>query len=291
MTALVDVAINYYGKPWQTRLTIETLLAHSAHHIGRIYLVKELEQPRADERIETVTDAFPGLIEVYTPPRFLGYWSLGSLGLLQDEAVRISARYQYPLEATDKRYMLISHNDMEYTADLVGELLVAIQDGPHVGAGLIGQCWNCPAQFAGLCDSTRAESLKLSYWQAVWLALTIKSPRTRPWMISRRHPTPLPECRLNEFACLIDVEQYRRHTMPAGAAPPIGISDGRTDTGCAWYRAVIRQGGTFANVPITKFSTHSCGHEKLFDAGSYDQAEERARERVLQAYGNKETCS
>ena len=47
----VDVAINYYGKPYQTLLTIETLLEHSGQHIDRIYLIRELKQPREEQDI------------------------------------------------------------------------------------------------------------------------------------------------------------------------------------------------------------------------------------------------
>ena len=35
----IDVAINYYGKPYQTALTIATLLEHSAEWVESIYLV------------------------------------------------------------------------------------------------------------------------------------------------------------------------------------------------------------------------------------------------------------
>jgi len=37
----VDVAINVYGKPYQTALTIQSLLKYSGNHIGKIFLILE----------------------------------------------------------------------------------------------------------------------------------------------------------------------------------------------------------------------------------------------------------
>ena len=40
-TRIVDVAINVFGKPAQTALTLFSLLAHSGRWIDRIYFVEE----------------------------------------------------------------------------------------------------------------------------------------------------------------------------------------------------------------------------------------------------------
>ena len=281
MTALVDAAINYYGKPWQTRLTIETLLGHSGQHVDKVYLVEEPRQPREDESIATVTDGFGDRVIVLRSAHYLGYWSLRPRWKLGREDVRLSVRYQQPLEITDKKYVFLSHNDVEYTADLVGMLLEAIHTGPHAGAGLIGQCWNCPAHTAGVCDSDRVGELHLSYAKTLRLVASVRSPRTRWWMIEPWAPLPLPECRLNESSCLLDVQRYRRHTVPNGTAPPIGMATRRTDTGCAWYRSMLRRGETFVNVHVDEYSLHLGGHPALFDSRLYDEREAEARAKVL----------
>ena len=247
----VDVAINYYGKPQQTALTIASLLQQSRQHIGLIYLACEAQQPRRDEDIMALVSAFPGLCEVFRP----------------------------------SHYVLVTHNDVVYHADLVRELLSAIATGPHAGAGLVGQCWNCPAFTAGLCSSDRYDKLRLTYWQALRLSATTRSPRTYPWRVSPLHPVPLPECRLNEFACLFDTRLYRAETTPCGSSPPLGVVSRGKDLGSMWFRSMMLKGHTFANVPIFDFCTHEAGHPDLFDPAAYDRKERTARARLKSQYG------
>lgn len=280
----VDVAINYFGKPYQTLLTIESLLEHSGEHLDVIYLIKEPQQPRADEDMGMLTRRFADRLIVFTPARYLGWGTVSVRAVRKDEELRRSVRYQYALEETDKRYLFVTHNDVLYTADLVGELLRAIQAGPHAGAGSIGQCWNCPASTAGLCDGDRYAELKLSYVAALRLTLRFPSPRTHPWLIDPRRPIPLPECRLNEFACLLDVGMYRRDTMPLGSSPPFGFFD-RVDTACAWFRSMVLKGYTFANVRINDYCVHRAGHPDLFDPGAYERKETAARVVLAERYG------
>ena len=281
----VDVAINYFGKPYQTLLTIESLLEHSDRHLDLIYLIKEPQQPRADEDMALLTRAFAGRLVVFTPARYLGWGTTSLRSVRKDAELRRSVRYQYALEETDKRYLFVTHNDVLYTADLVGELLHAIKTGPHAGAGSVGQCWNCPAAAAGLCHGDRYAHLKLSYFAAILLTLRFRSPRTHPWRIDPRRPLPLPECRLNEFACLLDVGMYRRETMPWGSSPPFGFYDRGVDMGCAWFRAMIREGHTFANVQTGEYCIHDAGHPDLFDPGRYERKENAARDLLAERYG------
>jgi hypothetical protein len=215
---------------------------------------------------------------VFRPEHYLFWPGPSPDAVRDDEGLRLSVRYQYALEATDKRHLFITHNDVLYTGDLVGELKRAMADGTYAGAGLIGQCWNCPAFTAGLCDSTRHEELRLSFARAVWLSLRIDSPRTHPRQIDMRRPMPLPECRLNEFACLLDVDTYRRETMPAGAAPPFGSNGGGIDTACGWFRAMVTKGYRFANVNIWDYCEHGAGHPDLSDAARYSAKEAAALE-------------
>ena len=282
----VDVAVNYYGKPQQTALTLASLLRHSGRHLGRIYVTKEARQPRPDEPLEPVLAAFPDVFVVFEPPVYLGWRTSGVRGLRRDAARRLGARYQYALETTTAPFVFVTHNDVVYRADLVGELLAAIADGHHAGAGLVGQCWNCPACSAGLCGHGRQSELRLSYPQALRLTLTTPSPRTRPRLIDPLHPLPLPECRLNEFACLLDTAAYRDETLPTGSAPPFGLySGGVKELGCAWFRAMTLRGRTFANVDIFAFCDHDAGHPDLFDPGAYERKEAAARERLRLEYG------
>jgi len=46
----VDVAINVNGKPYQTALTIQSLLKYSGNHIGKIFLILEKNQPKGFDK-------------------------------------------------------------------------------------------------------------------------------------------------------------------------------------------------------------------------------------------------
>ena len=52
---LVDVAINVYGKPYQTLATLKTLMLHSGKHIDKIYFIQESKQPPWGANIDIVS--------------------------------------------------------------------------------------------------------------------------------------------------------------------------------------------------------------------------------------------
>ena len=173
----------------------------------------------------------------------------------------------------------MTHNDVFYTGDLIAELLRRMQEAPYAGAGLIGMCWYCPAATAGMCDPSRQEELRLSYLQAVWLCLRVKSHRSRPRLIDRQFPMPLPECRLNEFACLLDVDACLRETVPSGGSPLFGSNDGGVDTGMGWFHSMVNKRYRFANVDIWDYCHHghgSDGHGDLFDERRFETKERSA---------------
>ena len=68
--ATVDVAINVYGKPYQTAVTLLSLLKHSGQHLNKIYFVVEPEQPRK-ESFEFLLDALGDQVVRYTPQHWL----------------------------------------------------------------------------------------------------------------------------------------------------------------------------------------------------------------------------
>jgi len=144
----IDVIINVYGKPWQTICTLKSLLKHSGKHIDKIFVIKEKNQPH-NEKIEWVFDYFDNLV-VYEPNK---YNFVTKEINLQDQNERYSVRYQYGFENSDKKYIFVTHNDVLYKNDVIGEMLELI--GDSVGIGEIGQCWNCPANSANLCSGEK----------------------------------------------------------------------------------------------------------------------------------------
>ena len=90
----VDVAINYYGKPYQTLLTIESLLEHSGSHLDVIYLIKELEQPRPDGDLAALVSRHADRLVVFTPSRYFGWGTAYLRRVRRDAPYRRSLRYQ-----------------------------------------------------------------------------------------------------------------------------------------------------------------------------------------------------
>ena len=64
--ACVDVAINAYGKPYQTAITLLTLMKHSQQWINKIYFVEEAKQPEPPN-FQFSFDHFGDKIAYYKP--------------------------------------------------------------------------------------------------------------------------------------------------------------------------------------------------------------------------------
>jgi hypothetical protein len=113
-------------------------------------------------------------------------------------------------------------------------------------------------------------------------------PGSRQKYYSRyRHedPWPLPECRLNEWACMIDMEKARDITSPYGPCTPFGAM--HLDIATDWFYDVHRLGYTVAHSARTAYYAHAwassdgSGHALLFDKDRYDSAEANAK-RILE---------
>ena len=140
---LVDVAINYYGKPYHTMVALGSLLAHSGHVIDRIYLIKERQQPAGAQIIDDLLAQQDWRVETFTPAYYLGWQrSRGARVLLnrllfgpRKESFRRSYRYQYALEKTDKRWLFLTHNDVLFQGDVLTPLIEIAEGSGHAGVG------------------------------------------------------------------------------------------------------------------------------------------------------------
>lgn len=266
-----DVIINVYGKPWQTICTLKSLLKHSESHIDKIYLIKENEQPY-NEDINWIFDYFNNLI-VYEPNK---YNFIRQQINIHNQNERYGVRYQYGFENSDKKFVFVTHNDVLYEKDIIGEMLGII--GNSAGVGEIGQCWNCPAKSANLCSGEKFYDWNPSYDDIKKLKLP--HVRTQLDLIDPNNPKPLPECRLNEWACLINREVYIKETYPNGDTPLFGLYG--LDIGNLWFRSLHLKGYKF--IDYRKNYTHSYwsdlgnGYQTQLKKDLYDKSEKKAKE-------------
>jgi len=256
MTQKVDVCLNVYGKPFQTVITLKTLLRHSGSHIDKIYLILEAQQP-IDFDIEFVKKEvnYENLI-VFTPKHYLYVHKTNIKRVLDDPDYRLSLRYQYGIENTNKKFLFVIHNDVLFKKDVLKDFINLI--GDSAGIGQIGQCWNCPMFYEKKCNGDKFETFNPTYSEIIPDVLKYPESRTfifRNIFIDKNQPMPLPECRLNEWCCLLNMEIYKKETIPYGNILPFG-GYFKIDLADEWFRQMFLKGYKFKNVDIDEWCTH-----------------------------------
>jgi hypothetical protein len=293
----VDVAINIFAKPRATSLSLLSLLRFSGRHIDRLYLQFEpygsnFDRASPYEPAKYLRESLGDRVIIIQPDYWLGLRA-PEREKLGDSAYRLGIRYEYAFEHTDKKYLFILHNDVLIKADIIGALLGKI--GGCFAAGSIGQCWNCPAGnaetartagFPAPCtpDSYREfrpdfAGLEALYDAALKTGRFVRSYRQGWEGHYRDCAWPLPECRVNEWGCLVDVEQTRPLVIPQGCILPFGAFEQCgaicLDTAVSWFRDLHRRGLSACNMDLRPYLTHWVGTGKM-SAYSYTKAEDNA---------------
>ena len=278
----VDVAMSAYGKPWNTAATIASLMTMSGRHIDTIYLQIELDHRDADQ-IERTIESFRNVNILVHRPSVRIHYIPTTIEQVSDPLYRRSIRYQQAWEDSDKRFLFVCHNDCVFHTDIVGGMLQQIEQGKYTGVGKIGQCWNCFAHKAGQCDGDRFEHYRPTLQEALALeAIYGSAPRPIYVPVDRVSPMPLPECRLNEFGCLIDLERARPDVAPLGEVWPLGAMG--LDTGTPWFRGMVLKGHKFKNwfegLDHAPFSPVRNGTSADHNAEEYERAEKGAADNI-----------
>jgi hypothetical protein len=298
-----DVAINVFGKVYQTALSLLSLLECSGQHINRIYFQQEPLTAEYEFRThDSIIQYLGNKVEHFVPK----YWNGIDPNDMERAAIeddyRLSIRYQYGWENCRERYLLTVHNDIEVTTDIVANLYNNL-DG-HTGIGEIGQCWWCPAGQNGLCDSERYTEFKPSYQYLMKIYnKDMDYTQRRAYNLGlsdqyKENAWPLPECRLSEWCALIDMDKARRDTMPIGKAAlfgailPSGAFIGENwdrpvclDTAVQWFRDMSHLGHIFKHYDVNKDMIHDKqGNVKLDSAEAYIMAEQKALRRLKERF-------
>ena len=297
----VDVAMNIFAKPYQTALSLLSLLQFSDRHIDRIYLQFEPQGSMFDPAPPYVIAEYLGSRVLNYQPEYWLHLDAADPDRLSDPEYRLSLRYQHAFEHTDKRYLFVLHNDVLIKRDIVGAMLDSIGDA--FALGQIGQCWNCPASNEELvrdsgcadrpCSPERYRDFRPDYegMKRLYALAVEREIFVRPyWEGWERHyaadPWPLPECRVNEWGCLVNVEITRPLVRPQGDILPFGAfaSCGKIclDTATVWFRELNRLGLYARHMDIRPYLTHWVGSGKNTER-KYIQAENNAR-RILEKH-------
>lgn len=282
MKQKIDVCLNVYGKPYQTIITLKSLLNFSKDHIDKIYLILEPKQPE-DFDIDFIKKevGFENLV-VYQPKYYLYIYRTDLNRVFNEPEYRLSLRYQYGIENTDKKYLFIIHNDVLFKKNVVEDFLTQI-DG-FAGIGQIGQCWNCPMFYEKKCNGDKFGNFNPTYHEVI--EDTLKYPESRTFIfrgiIDKNQPMPLPECRLNEWCCMLDMEIYKKETIPYGNILPFG-GYFKMDLADEWFRQMFLKGYKFKNLDINQWCTHGYfseinrGNPSMLDNNIYHRDEKSAK--------------
>ncbi len=258
----------------------------SGRHIDKVYLQIELDHSDAGQ-LESLMEAFPNVnMTVHKPSVKIDYVPANA-EQISDPVYRRSIRYQRAWEDSNKRFLFVCHNDCVFHTDIVGGMLQQIERGEYTGVGRIGQCWNCFAHKAGQCDGDRFDQYRPTFEEALALETTYGSaPRPIYVPVDRDAPMPLPECRLNEFGCLIDLERARSDVAPLGDVWPLGAMG--LDTGTPWFRGMVLKGHKFKNwfdgLDHAPFSSARNGTRADHDADEYMTVEKGAADNIKGFY-------
>ena len=277
---LADVCVIYYGKPYQTIISILTLMKYSRQHVNKVYITVEKQQPfEAYGDIYKVIQALEPLVplDLHYPKFFYNLDTLDFERVKHQEAYRWSIPYQYALENSAMRYLFILHNDMVFHRDMIGEMFPVFQENPAMaGVGSIGQCWSCPANTAGLCGGSVYQQYVPSQAEAIALHERYDTPRKVKdiEILKTGRVHPLPECRLNEYACMIDLEIYRKTTLPFSDNVCFGGNWGFTaDLGTGWFHQMVNQGYQFRHFVLEDYAIHSFFNPVGQGIGAYSNRE------------------
>lgn len=278
----VDVAVNIFAKPYQTALALLSLVEHSGAHINSLWLQFEPVASKYDKLSPYLIGEYLGTeLEWSVNGSQPDYWldlNPPDLTRLSDKAYRMGIRYQGAFEHSQSRLLFIMHNDVFILKDLLGPMLEEMGDA--IAIGQLGQCWNCPAANAEVmrqafgaspCSPATYEAFRPTREQLVKLYANARKLGVfaRPYDTDgfrgefEKQPWPLPECRVNEWACLLDLERSRPLCIPFGPGLPPGafgtLAAHNLDTGVPWFRQMHAAGFHARHFDIHSYVEHWVG--------------------------------
>lgn len=278
----IDVAVNIFAKPYQTSLALLSLLRQSRQHINKIWLQYEPVGSQYDPFpaycvYEYIKEKNLAEVEASQPSHWIDL-EAADPEKLPDPAYRHGIRYQYAFENSKAPLLFLMHNDVFILRDILGAMRAEMGDA--IAIGQFGQCWNCPAANSEItqavmgrdaCSPANYQDFKPTQSQLLGLYEEARKRGVfaRPYDEDgfsgdfSAQPWPLPECRVNEWACLVNLEKSRPLTYPFGDAFPIGAykpcGSLNLDIGVVWLRDMHKKGFHARHFDVKPFLKHWVG--------------------------------
>lgn len=251
----VDVAIQSYKKPESLLYTLMCLKECCGDRIDTVYINDDCSGPGAAGHYTSaeVLNYFRGWTIRFRQntrpvrwrrlpvrgyrPSYIAPWKylLGMLRYLLRQGRTLPSsddiRYQWALNSTDKEFVFLTHDDVEYGGDVIGLYLDSMSPDTAI-VGDLGQCWHC--RFGTRPNPCSPQHIM---------------QRKRPWPLwplTDSKPGPhRRDCRINEWCCMLRTSAAKDIALKEGCF--FGNYDDHGDVGAYWFEQAIRHGYMFSD--------------------------------------------
>jgi len=258
----IDVAVNSYKKPESLIYTLMTLKKVAGDIIDTVYINDDCSGDGTSSlyRHPDIADYFKpwkldvrdntenvGIKQVYVKGYYPEYmnWKFmlkrwGRFFSKEYPHKKEDIRYQYAIDNTDKRYLLLIHDDVLFKKNIVNVYLQAFINNPELAiVGDFGQCWRC--LFADVCSPQKILSgtLPSPYWPL--------TPSEKNSDVTKFNPRKgfTRACRINEWCMMLDVNRAKEITEKSRSF--IGNMYPHSDTGAYWFGMAVNLGYKFTD--------------------------------------------
>ena len=258
----IDVAVNSFKKPESLIYTLMTLKKVAGDLIDTVYIQDDCSHDGTVElyRSPEVQEFFkPWKLDIRETSRNIwmqpvyvrGYYPayMNWLFLLKRwprffrskfSHKKYDIRYQYALEHTDKKYLFVIHDDVQFYQNVPEVFLNTFSQNPELTiVGDLGQCWRC--HFGAFCNPTDIVNGKRP---SVWWPYTPNDKIENPADYNPKQGYQF-ACRINEWCCMLDVKKALEVTEKSRVF--IGNAYPHADTAAYWFAEAVRLGYKFTD--------------------------------------------
>lgn len=251
----VDVAICSYKKPESLIYTLFSLKKHCEQYIDTVYIdddcsddntVSFYQDPKLQEALLPLKLAIRinekrcGYSKTITTAQMFRRHPIYQLAHYLFDRIRLpqfkgfifqenDIRYQWAINSTDKKYLQVIHDDIQFNGDIVKLYLdVICSDENYAIIGDLGQCHLCHES-----EHCNPEDIMQGKYPSKYWPLTKGKPFNLIKPFKRN-------CRINEWCCMLNVPIARsigeRHKIF------FGNNEHGGDSGAYWFHRVIKCG-------------------------------------------------
>lgn len=264
----IDVAIQSYKKPESLIYTLLSLKKHSGNYIDTIYINDDVSGDNTisyykDEKFLSLMS--PIKIEIRVNKK-RGKWSstfvtreiIRKRNIIEIFHLLIAfvvnrakwyystdeIRYQWAINNTDKKYLLIIHDDMKFNGDIVSKYIDEINRDENIAiVGDMGGSCYCPFGPCGTKECSQKKVMEGYRPYKQW-PITGEYKSIVYKLLGRKRRN----CRINEWCCMINVNITRIIGETTGVY--FGNYEFGGDIGSYWFDVIVRHGYNFSD-PLT----------------------------------------